>query len=199
MYQFVKAQMNLMDKKQQILQAAIELFATHGYEKTSIATICEHVKVSKGAVFHHFKNKDELLREAFIRMAQIMNEIADNLDVINDGLSAKERLVNLLEQIFSSMASAEQKLYYQFDFQVLSQPSLRLVLKDLIEERYRLAMASFQSILRDIPSADGVIDSHMLIAEIDGIALNYLFAKDDYPLKEIKRRFINKYLLLLSL
>ena len=199
MFQFVKAQMNLMDKKQQILQAAIELFATHGYEKTSIATICEHVKVSKGAVFHHFKNKDELLREAFIRMAQIMNEIADNLDIINDGLSAKERLVNLLEQIFSSMASAEQKLYYQFDFQVLSQPSLRLVLKDLIEERYRLAMASFQSILRDIPSADGVIDSHMLIAEIDGIALNYLFAKDDYPLKEIKRRFINKYLLLLSL
>ena len=199
MFQFVKAQMNLMDKKQQILQAAIELFATHGYEKTSIATICEHVKVSKGAVFHHFKNKDELLREAFIRMAQIMNEIADNLDIINDGLSAKERLVNLLEQIFSSMASAEQKLYYQFDFQILSQPSLRLVLKDLIEERYRLAMASFQPILRDIPSADGVIDSHMLIAEIDGIALNYLFAKDDYPLKEIKRRFINKYLLLLGL
>ena len=195
----VETQVNSMDKKQQILQAAIELFAIQGYEKTSIAAICEHVKVSKGAVFHHFKNKEELLREAFIRMAQIMNEIADNLDVINEGLSTKEKLVNLLEHIFSSMASAEHKLYYQFDFQVLSQPSLRLVLNDLIEERYRLAMASFQPILGDVPSADGMVDGQMLIAEIDGIALNYLFAEDDYPLEAIKERFIKKYLLLLGL
>ncbi|MEM9215423.1 MAG: TetR/AcrR family transcriptional regulator, partial [Cyanobacteria bacterium P01_F01_bin.150] len=64
-----------MNKKQQIIQAAIELFATCGYEKTSIAAICEQAKVSKGAVFHHFKNKDELLREVFVRMAQIINEV----------------------------------------------------------------------------------------------------------------------------
>ena len=49
------------------------------------------------------------------------------------------------------------------------------------------------------PSANSFVDSHMLIAEIDGIALNYLFAEDDYPLEEIKQRFINKYILLLGL
>ena len=61
------------------------------------------------------------------------------------------------------------------------------------------AMASFQPILGDVPSADGMVDSQMLIAEIDGIALNYLFAEDDYPLEAIKERFIKKYLLLLGL
>ena len=187
-----------MDKKQQIIQAAIELFTTQGYEKTSIAAICELAKASKGAVFHHFKNKDELLREVFIRMAEIINDVGDNANAINDGLPAKERMVNYLEQIFLSMTSPEQKLYYQFDFQVLSQPSMREVVKDLIEERYQLMIVGFQSILSDIPSADCIVDSHMLIAEIDGIALNYLFAKDDYPLKEIKDRFIKKYLLLLG-
>ncbi|MEM9220310.1 MAG: TetR/AcrR family transcriptional regulator, partial [Cyanobacteria bacterium P01_F01_bin.150] len=168
------------------------------YEKTSIAAICEQAKVSKGAVFHHFKNKDELLREVFVRMAQIINEVGDNVNSINEGLSARERLVNLLEQIFISMTSAEQKLYYQFDFQVLCQPSMRKILQDLIEERYQLMMESFQSILCDIPSANTIVDSHMLIAEIDGIALNYLFAKDDYPLEEIKDRFIKQYLLSLG-
>ena len=187
-----------MDKKQQIIQAAIELFTKQGYEKTSITSICEHAKASKGAVFHHFKNKDELLREVFIRMAQIINEVGENLGAINDELPAKERLVNLLEQIFLSMTSPEQKLYYQFDFQVLCQPSMRAILSDLIEERYQLMMASFDSILCDIPSARSIVDSHMLIAEIDGIALNYLFAKDDYPLEEIKHRFIKKYLLILG-
>lgn len=187
-----------MDKKQQIIQSSIELFATHGYEKTSIVSICEQANVSKGAVFHHFKNKDELLREAFIRMSQIMNEVDARVSVISEGATPKEKLVNLLEQIFLSMANAEQKLYYQFDFQALSQLSTRVILKDLIEERHLLAMKSFQSILCDIPSANNIVDSHMLIAEIDGIALNYLFAKDDYPLEKIKERFIKKYLLLLG-
>jgi AcrR family transcriptional regulator len=188
-----------MDKKQQIIESAIELFATTGYEKTSIAAICEHSQVSKGLVFHHFKNKEGLLREVFMRMAEIVNGVSDNITSVNKELSAKEKLVNLLERIFLSMASPEQKLYYQFDFQVLCQPSARLILKDLFDERYQLMMASFQDVLCDIPAASPLIDSHMLIAEIDGIALNYLFAKDDYPLTEIKDRFIQKYLLLLGL
>ena len=188
-----------MDKKQHIIQAAIELFTTQGYEKTSIAAVCELAKASKGAVFHHFKNKDELLREVFIRMAEIINCVGDETNAINDGLPVKERMANYLENIFVSMTSPEQKLYYQFDFQVLSQPSMRAVVKDLIEERYQLMMDEFQSILSDIPSVNGIVDSHMLIAEIDGIALNYLFAEDDYPLEAIKERFIKKYLLLLDL
>ncbi|CAM3777208.1 TetR/AcrR family transcriptional regulator [Parendozoicomonas haliclonae] len=188
-----------MDKKQQIIRAATELFATQGYEKTSVAAICEHAKASKGAVFHHFKNKDELLRAVFIRIAQNIDDVGDIVSPINEGLPAKERLVNLLEHIFLSMADVEEKLYYLFDYQVLTQPSMRVILQDLIDERYQLMMSSFESILCDIPAADSKVDSQMLIAEISGIALYYLFAKDDYPLEAIKDRFIKKYLLLLGL
>ncbi|WBA84680.1 TetR/AcrR family transcriptional regulator [Endozoicomonas sp. GU-1] len=187
-----------MDRKQLILHTAIELFATNGYEKTSIATICEHAKVSKGAVFHHFKNKEELLREVFLHMAEAVSEAEEKLSDINGELPANERLVILLEHIFSGMALPEKQLTHRFEFQTLCQPSMRIVLEDLIEKRYQLMMAQFQSVLRDIPSAVGVVDSHMLIAEIDGIALNYLFANDDYPLEKIKQRFIKKYLLLLG-
>ncbi|EDK25815.1 hypothetical protein VSWAT3_27195, partial [Vibrionales bacterium SWAT-3] len=48
-------------------------------------------------------------------------------------------------------------------------------------------------------NANSIVDSHMLIADIDGIALNYLFSDGDYPLEQIKQRFIAKYLLLLNL
>lgn len=188
-----------MDKKQQIIQSAIELFAANGYEKTSIAAICEHAKVSKGAVFHHFKNKEELLRAVFLRMEEIISQVGGDVQLLNEGLSAKEKLVNLLNLIFLSMSSPEQKMYYQFDFQVRSQSSLRRVLKDLIDKRHQLLVESFQPILGEIPMANSHVDSHMLIAEIDGIALNYLFSKEDFPLQEIKQRFIQKYLLLLGL
>lgn len=188
-----------MDKKQQAIQSAIEFFSTQGYERTSIVAICNHASVSKGLVFHHFKNKEELLREVFARMAEVISEVGEDVDLTNEGLTNKEKFVNLLEHIFLSMTSTEHKLYYQFDYQVKCQPFMRVVLKDLLEERYQLMVGSIEPILKEIPSADPIVDSHMLIAEIDGIALNYLFANDDYPLDEIKNRFIKKHLLFLGL
>lgn len=188
-----------MDKKQKTIQAAIELFAAQGYEKTSIAQICETAKVSKGLVFHHFKNKEDLLKEVFVRMAEIISEVGENANSFNEEAPVKEKFINLLEHIFLSMANPEQKLFYQFDYQVKCQPSMRLILKDLLDERYKLMFTSFETLLSQIPSANSLVDSHMLIAEIDGIALNYLFCDDDYPLEQIKERFIKKNLLLLGL
>ena len=184
-----------MDKKQQILEAAIELFATYGFEKTAISAICEKSNVSKGLVFHYFKNKNELLREVFKRMDHIISDVSNAAD---HSLPVKERLTHLLENIFRMMASEKLEPFYRLDYQVVTQPATRQILIDLIEKRDQLMMESFQSILCDIPSANSIVDSQMLIAEIDGIALNYLFAQDDYPLEEIKDRFIEKNLVLLG-
>ncbi len=185
-----------MDKKQQIMEAAIVLFAIHGFEKTTISAICEKSNVSKGLVFHYFKNKNDLLREVFKRMDHIISDVGGAAD---HSLPANERLTQLVENIFRLMASEEHRPFYRLDYQVATQPAIRPILIDLIEKRYQRMMESFQSVLCDIPSANSIVDSQMLIAEIDGIALNYLFAQNDYPLEEIKDRFIQKNLLLLGL
>lgn len=44
----------------QILQAALELFAEHGYEGVSVHAIAERAAVSKANVFHHFASKEAL-------------------------------------------------------------------------------------------------------------------------------------------
>ncbi|WP_347231057.1 TetR/AcrR family transcriptional regulator [Vibrio splendidus] len=161
--------------------------------------MCETAKVSKGLVFHHFKNKDDLLRQVFVRMAEIINEVGESVDLSSEGMSVKERFINLIEHIFLSMADPQQKRFYQLDYQLKCQPSTRLILKDLLDERYQQMMTSFEVILCDISNANSIVDGHMLIADIDGIALNYLFSDGDYPLEQIKERFIAKYLLLLDL
>lgn len=43
-----------------ILQKAFELMYTRGYQATSIDEIIATTKVTKGAFFYHFKNKDEM-------------------------------------------------------------------------------------------------------------------------------------------
>lgn len=49
--------------KEQILNAARELFFAFGYEATSIRSIAEKIEYSPGAIYLHFKDKDSLFHE----------------------------------------------------------------------------------------------------------------------------------------
>jgi len=52
-----------MDTKSHILRTALDLFLQHGYEKTSLNQIAQEVGITKPAIYHHFKNKDQLFHE----------------------------------------------------------------------------------------------------------------------------------------
>lgn len=51
-------------RRQQILQAALRLFARSGFGATSMADIIDESGLSAGAIYGHYKNKDELIRVA---------------------------------------------------------------------------------------------------------------------------------------
>lgn len=44
-----------------ILNAAREIFVTHGYEATSIRKIADRIEYSPGIIYHYFKDKNDLL------------------------------------------------------------------------------------------------------------------------------------------
>lgn len=48
-------------KKQQLLNAALTLFAQQGIEATSTASIARQANVATGTLFHHFANKQALI------------------------------------------------------------------------------------------------------------------------------------------
>ena len=49
--------------KQEILDAALELFSTQGYEATSVAQIAAAVGIRKASLYSHFASKQEILDE----------------------------------------------------------------------------------------------------------------------------------------
>lgn len=53
-----------------IVQAAIERFAVSGFANTSIDAVAESARVTKGAVYHHFKDKADLFEAAFVVMEE---------------------------------------------------------------------------------------------------------------------------------
>lgn len=54
---------------EQLLSAAAEEFAERGYEGTRIHNIVKRAKLTTGAVYRHFKNKNDLLHAAIVAAA----------------------------------------------------------------------------------------------------------------------------------
>lgn len=49
-----------------LVGAARRLFAANGFSETSIDAIATEARVTKGAVYHHFRNKQELFRAVYL-------------------------------------------------------------------------------------------------------------------------------------
>ncbi len=52
------------DTKRMIIEKALYLFFRKGYEGCSLTEICKSTKLTKGAVYHYFENKEALYRAA---------------------------------------------------------------------------------------------------------------------------------------
>ncbi|WP_308637429.1 TetR/AcrR family transcriptional regulator [Paenibacillus silvisoli] len=67
------------DRKQQIVEAAVSVFAKQGYYKTTTAHIAQAVGVTQPYVFHFFKSKEELysavLERSILRIAGIFKAV----------------------------------------------------------------------------------------------------------------------------
>ncbi len=50
-----------MSRKEQIIEAAVELFAENGYSETPTSAVAKKAGVAEGLIFHHFKNKPGIL------------------------------------------------------------------------------------------------------------------------------------------
>ena len=82
-----------------ILDTAFRLFMEKGYEYTSIQDIIDNLGgLSKGAIYHHFKSKEDMLIAVTDRMTADSNKIlADIRD--NPGISGKEKLKTIFKNI----------------------------------------------------------------------------------------------------
>lgn len=84
-----------------ILDVAFRLFMEKGYEHTSVQDIIDHLGgLSKGAIYHHFKSKDDILMAVTDRMTAESNKM---LAAIRDrrDLNGREKLRAIFKESIS--------------------------------------------------------------------------------------------------
>ncbi len=176
-----------MKKKQQVIDAATTLFSEKGFEKTSMNDICDLANVSKGLVYHHFASKNEILVEIF----QLTTERMKDMSSSNLNITPSERLVALIDTIFTQLE--KDKSTFRFNLNIMFQPSSRELLRTQLKERSDALLGSIKEVFDQVDSDNSTTLSFMFIAELDGVAIDYLSVFEDYPLEAIKQQLISKY------
>jgi AcrR family transcriptional regulator len=120
---------------ERLLAAATRLFAENGYENTSVQEIVTAAGVTKGAMYHYFAAKDDLLYEIYHRLLALQTERLERLaggpgtpeerlraavvDVIDtgcehlDGLTVFFRSMHLLPEDKRRAVRAERRRYHE--------------------------------------------------------------------------------------
>lgn len=171
----------------QILNAAFELFANNGYSHTSISSIAGKAGISKGLIYHYFDSKESILEGLFKQLIAMGNKLM----VFPDGLSAKEKFRQMIEDTFAFIK--ENSALSRLMISLVLQPETLSSVSPIIESSLKEQFISYTSLFKELGIEDAEIEAYRIGAQLDGIVLGYITIGEDYPLEAIKQKIINDY------
>ena len=178
--------MNNSDKRADIMQAAMELIAEHGFHGAPMADIARKAGVSAGTIYHYFASRDALIVES-------QNELTDKvraaiLEGYSVNMPVRERFFKIIkgtlkyfithhthfrfsEQYFNSPYGTSRRREYSLGNSD-SQSILMATLKDGIDQKilkdlpvmvlFSLSTGPMSSLIRDHISGFITLDDAMI-------------------------------------
>jgi len=100
---------NPEERKEEILDAAMELFLTRGYEKTSVSDIVRRINVAQGLFYYYFKSKEEVFRAVMERLAR---QFSGRIIAIirDDSLTFRSRIEKVVDTMHHVLPVSESIL-----------------------------------------------------------------------------------------
>ncbi|CAN0075446.1 unnamed protein product [Chrysoparadoxa australica] len=170
-----------------IMDASLELFGTIGYKSTTIAQIAESAGVSKGLIYNYFDSKEALLKAMILQLSK------EGEGMMEQSFSEdpRETLENMIRMAFKWLRDNEKQNRLmvslviqvdQFDF-----------VHNLAKTKMNEYLTMLEELLKKIKFPDYRTEARILTTLFDGIGIQYLILKQDYPLDEIEKMLIERY------
>ena len=142
-----------MNKKELIINAALNLFVENGFHGTATSKIAQEAGVANGTLFQYFKTKDELVIALYIH---IKNELAEYITKnTNDKADLKEELKS---QILSSLYWAlDNTTKFRFIQQFHTSPYITQIEQEILQKQAEphlslIAKGIKQAVLKPLPA-----------------------------------------------
>jgi TetR/AcrR family fatty acid metabolism transcriptional regulator len=89
-----------VDRRRQILDAGIRVFARQGFHACRVSDIADEAGVAYGLVYHYFKSKDQVMNELFVERWSLLLAAIDEVDGTDD--SGRDKLDGVARFIIDS-------------------------------------------------------------------------------------------------
>ena len=178
------------------MDVAIDCFAKYGSQATSIDRIAKAAGVTKGALYYHFKDKEELLFEAVKkRVGQFERRVVGDLPPATDAASALRQLARVCYD--HATKSNHRRLIVTLMIETLdTNPRLAA--------QFRGMMHRFREILRDLvrrgqesgelrADVDAAIAAEVYAGAIMGAEIQYYQDPKGFDLAATLDAFVDQY------
>ncbi|MAM61577.1 TetR/AcrR family transcriptional regulator [Maritimibacter sp. UBA3975] len=122
------------EKRAQILAAAARVFATEGYDRSSMTRLADEVGISKANIYHYYPSKEALLYDILDSHLRSLRDMVLSLDLT--GLTAEEQLRAVVRAIMLAYEGYDYKHRIQMNEMALlpddQQRELRGLQRDLV-------------------------------------------------------------------
>lgn len=157
------------NRKAQILGIASRVFYEEGYEKGSLSAIAREARITKAAIYHHFKNKKEILYNIILgsidRLVFNLREISGRKD---------DPIKELTEMIGVQVAYNSQKMNAKVVFE--DSHFLGKKYEGIINSRQREIVEIYKKKLKEIAAAGRLKDINIATAEFSLLGIvNWLY------------------------
>lgn len=194
------------EKRNLIMDTALEHFANQGYYATTINHIAKHAGISKGLMYNYFESKEALL-EAILQKSVI--EIYKYLDIDEDGSLSEAEFEFFVRKI--SVVLYEKKSFWRLFFQLLMQNEVRenfsvLSSDPLIKMEFFNDNKNFTQVISGMiadyfmrkksgkgPEYDPLLDMNLFIITLKGYAITRIYIDDEKEDESIVNQIIKLF------
>ena len=178
------------ERQKQLLDIALELFATQGYDQTKISDIVNKANVSQGTFYWYFKSKEMIATEMFTQgRVAILETISTGYRIEKGSISES---FDSSKQLFYKLFQFAKKNHFLMKILlkgIHSQPALQVQV-DTIKNDMKKAFAKnirraseFEMIPR---SVDPELQAVFVMALIEGTLSSWLFQSEDEEWQQIE-------------
>lgn len=179
-------------RKQHILDSALHVFATQGFEKASMREIAAAAELTTGAIYHHYKNKDDLFYDCVKESTYFVHKLSEKDE--NRNLKTNEEMfAEISGRVRDRMSKeVEQRLLVLLTAYALSKggrikDKYRMDYKDIISKVAEMYFYAFGVENQEYQKSLAAI----LVAALDGVAIQYSFGVLNLDDQQFKETFIS--------
>ncbi|MCU4163540.1 TetR/AcrR family transcriptional regulator [Carboxylicivirga caseinilyticus] len=171
------------ERKQQIMQVALEVIAENGFASASISRIAQKAGISKGLMYNYFESKEALVISI---MLEGFNQLTSAFDPNHDGVLTEAELHFFIDHSFKTL---EDNLpFWRMYFMVLLQPDVYNIITPHLEKTLQPFYETAMSFFINHGYEDPLTEVRFFAAMMDGVGLHYIMDPDNFPMEGVKKK-----------